>query len=135
MDSASGFGPADQGSNPCRPFYNKMIKIILDTNFPIYLLKFKIRLEEELDRILDQPYKIQILKASIKELEKLNAKLAIKFVERYEQIEPEQGYVDDILADIKDEKILIATQDKKLKQRLQTKKLIIRQKKYLEIKD
>ena len=117
-----------------------MIKIILDTNFPIYLLKFKIRLEEELNRIIDQPYTLQILQSSIDELKKLSeknldAKLALQLVKKYTIIKTKEKHPDQTLAKIKDQNTIIATQDKELKTKLQTPKLIIRQKKYLEIKN
>jgi len=105
------------------------MRLILDTNFIIYLLKYKIELPKE--------YKIYILDKSIKELEKLKANLALKFikVKNISLIKTKSSRnVDDLLLTFKDD--IIATQDKELKKSLKQKHIkimIIRQKKYLKV--
>ncbi len=124
-----------------------MKEIILDTNFLLYLMQFKIDLESELDRICDFTYRISVLKGSITELERLInesklfekrlIKLALSFIKQKGlNIIEKQGYVDDLLVEMDPETSIIATQDKRLKKRLKDKgfKIItIRQKKYLRM--
>ena len=64
--------------------------IILDTNFIMYLLKYKINLFEEIERIILENYRICVLDKTLNELEnlenkgkqenKLLAKLSKKFL-------------------------------------------------------
>ncbi|MBU2589467.1 MAG: hypothetical protein KKA65_01955 [Nanoarchaeota archaeon] len=124
-----------------------MKNVILDTNFIIYSLSFKIDLEAELNRIADFTYQISILKASIDELERLInesklfekrlIKIALKYIEQKSlNIIDKKGHVDDILVEMDPKTNIIATQDKALKKRLKEKgfKIItIRQKKHLRI--
>lgn len=116
-----------------------MQKIILDTNFLVYLIEFKINLFQELDRTTSSGYKVYILDSTITELEKLAkkniyAKIALKLTDKFEIIKVDADkLVDDVLVELQDENTIIGTQDKELKSRLKHHKLIIRQKKYLEI--
>ena len=57
-----------------------MKKIILDTNFIVTALKFKIDLFSELRKALDFQYEIFILDKTIDELKKLKATLALKII-------------------------------------------------------
>jgi len=111
--------------------------IVLDTNFLRECIKNKIHIEEELDRICHYPYTIKITEATIRELEQQmphpEAKLALAITKKYERIEGEGG-ADDILAEISSQDVIIATQDKELKKRLKGPKIVLRQKKYLELK-
>lgn len=118
-----------------------MKKILLDTNFIITALKFKIDLFQEIDRIFQEKYQTYILSTSINELEKLIntsksetsrlAKLSLQLLKQKKVIILQsKGNVDNTLASKKD--YIIATQDKELKERL-NKVLIIRQKDHLEL--
>lgn len=114
-----------------------MIKIILDTNFIIEIIKNKIDLMKELDRITESGYEILILDKTLDELKKIKtieAKIALKLTEKIKKIKTEDtSYVDDILVKIQDKNTLIATQDKELKKRLKYRKIIIRNKSHLQI--
>ena len=116
------------------------MKIVLDTNFLISCLKFKIDFISELEG-----NELFIVDKTKNELEKLikgkNAKdkqrakiiLAIIKKKKIKEISTKVGEtVDDKLASLKD--YIIATQDKELKKRIKGKKLIIRAKKKIEIR-
>lgn len=116
-----------------------MKKVIFDTNFLLYLIKFKIDYNQELNRICDFNYKICILDKTLDELKKLKeleAKIALKYSEKFEIIKTiDNKKVDDILVDIASQETIIATQDQELKSRIRKKTkyiIIIRQKKYLK---
>ena len=115
--------------------------VIIDTNFLLAIGQFGIDVFSELERVCDFPYKVCVLDKTIDELNKvLNtggknkaaAKLALSLVkERVEVIKTSDGYVDDILVQLADEDNIVATQDKELKNRIKTRVITIKQKKYL----
>jgi len=110
--------------------------IILDTNFLIYCAEYKIDFFTEIERLCDFPYKLYILSRSIEELELLKPKklnIIKLFLKKIDVIQSKIHYVDDELAELS-ENAIIATQDKILKKRLKGKIIVIRQKKYLEMK-
>lgn len=117
----------------------KMMKtIILDTNFLVYCAKFKIDLFSEINRICNFPYKLAVLNKTIEELEKINPKelkLIKKFIEKFTVLKSKENYVDKELIRLSKEGFIIATQDLELKKQLNTPIIIIRQKKYLDIKN
>ena len=112
-----------------------MITVILDTNFLLYVARFKVDVDAELSRILNEPFIIAVLDKTFDELAgKKDAKLAIELAKKYSILRAGQGNVDDLLAEEKD--AIIATQDKELKERLKKKGLkivVIRQKSHLEL--
>ena len=118
-----------------------MKTILIDTNFLVEIIKFKINLFLELDRVCDFNFEVKILDKTISELEKINSKeskTAINLIKKKIKIIKTKSdkIVDDILVEIANENTIVATQDKLLKQRLKQKSiktLIIRQKKYLVI--
>jgi len=120
-----------------------MKTVILDTNFLVEVIRFRINLFSELERICDFNYEVKVLDKTIEELKTINkkeSKVALNLIKgkkiRIIKTESEKG-VDDLLVEIANEKFIIATQDKLLKSRLKKKSiktLIIRQKKYLVIK-
>ena len=95
-----------------------MLTIILDTDFLLNALRKKLRIEEELNRILDQPYQIQLLSNTIRELQgKKDGKLAITYAERYPVIATHQeGTFDRAIENYPH--TYVATQDKNLKEKL-----------------
>ena len=112
--------------------------IILDTNFLVYVLEFKIDLFDELDRVIPSGYKAKILDKTINELEKLSvknvyAKIALGLLDKFEVIKTSGDDVDDMLVEMQGNNVIIGTQDRELKNRLECSKLIIRQKKYLAL--
>ena len=115
-------------------------KVLIDTNFLVECLKNKIDLFSEIDRLIFS-YELFILDRTFKELEyiKIEYKALLKrFLEKFSVIKtsefPEDYTVDDILTKLSSEYI-ICTQDRELKRRLNGQKIIIRQKKYLGLKD
>ena len=118
-----------------------MYTIVLDTNFLITALKFKIDVFEEIEKICIFDYNLSVLDKTLSELKgKPNEKLVKELLtkKKVNIIKTStKDYVDDILAKL-DKNFIIATQDIDLKRRLETKKMpiiFIRQKKYLELKN
>ena len=113
-----------------------MYNIILDTNFLLIIPQFKVDIFREIERICPFKYKISILDKTLDELKKKpNEKLVLEIIKKkkIEVINTSGKYVDDILSDIKDENVIIATNDKELKKKLKTPVIILKQKKYLEL--
>lgn len=110
-----------------------MLTIILDTNFLLYAARYKIDVEAELTRILNEPFMIAVLDKTFDELHgKKDEKLAIELAKKFAVLHAGSGSVDDMLAE--EENAIIATQDKELKARLKQKGLkilVIRQKNHL----
>ena len=120
-----------------------MTKLIPDTNFLIYLSKYKI-----LDKLLD--YKLVLLKPVLEELVSISkgdrekkpdrdaAELSLMFLKRMKIMEiiDIKGKADDaVLETAIKEKCLVGTMDKELMERLKkerVKVLMIRQKKLIE---
>jgi rRNA-processing protein FCF1 len=122
-----------------------MKQILLDTNFIISCIKNKIDFFEEIelrgfeiiipDKII---YEIKnILKSKQKAHNKDLAKLALKLLEKksYKKINFGSGYADKSIIKFakKNPKLIIATLDKEIQEKIKNKKLIIRGKKKLEI--
>lgn len=115
-----------------------MKKIILDTNFILTCLKYKVDILSELDRIIDFKYKVYIIDRTINELKgKKLEKLAKTFIKKLSIIKTKEHLsVDNLL--LQQKSAIIATQDKILKEKLKKAKIpiiILRQKKYLILKN
>ncbi len=120
--------------------------IVLDTNFIMSAIGFKIDIIREIERIADFKHGLAVLKATLSELEKLikegeyferkQALLAMQIIQKSRMdILPMEGYADDILAALSPENHIIATQDAGLLKRLTQKgfrTIIIRQKTHFE---
>ena len=116
------------------------MKIVLDTNFLVSCLKFKIDFLDELKG--EELYIVDKTKTELEKLikggkgkDKERAKVILALIKKNKIKEiksKEQDYVDDTLAKLNG--YVIATQDKELKKRIKAKKLIIRAKKKLEIR-
>ena len=133
------------------------ISIILDTNFLLIPGQFKVDIFRELERVIETPYRLVVLDATIDELKELSsskgakgkdkdaAKLALKLVQAKTEtqniniVTSAEPYVDRAILkmaqeDQKDKKLVVATQDQELKRLLKkagTKTITLRQKKYL----
>lgn len=110
------------------------MKVILDTDFILTSLKYRVDILEQLRKALNINYKVYILDQTINELKgKSLEKLALKFVQELEIIKTKQDkQVDELLLEQKN--CIVATQDKELKEKLKKAKIpiiTIRQKKYL----
>jgi uncharacterized protein len=122
-----------------------MKKILLDTNFIINCVKQKIDFFEEIKLL---GFKIIIPENVIREIEKIKnskqkqynreaANLALRILEKseYERIKFKKRNVDKAIKDFVDSEnnIIVATLDKELKNKIKGHKMIIRNKKKLEI--
>lgn len=125
-----------------------MKKIILDTNFLMIPIQFKVDIFSEFNRICDFRYKLCIYKSSVNELgeiiknqaqkHKKAAEFALKLIKLkdIEIIESYGNYVDSSILENLDKDTIVATQDINLKKELLKKNVpvaILRQKKYLEL--
>lgn len=121
-----------------------MKQIILDTNFLLHSIQFKIDLNKELNRILPFQFEIFILDKTIEELnflEKKNpktrllAKIALQIIKNYKVIKSPKQKVDESLIALANKDTIIATQDKEIKKQIKSPIIIIRQKTHLELKN
>ena len=127
-------------------------KIILDTNFLLIPAQFKVDIFSEIKRICNFNYELVVVPETISELKHIidgkrnsakdrkAAKLAVQFLRKYEVKTPKDyrkvfKRADEAILDIADRNSLVATQDRELKRKLQTKcgLIILRQKQYLQI--
>jgi len=115
-----------------------MKTIILDTDFILQSIKWKITLVESLKKLCDFNFNIAYLDKTIDELKKKpNQALAIQILSSFNQIKTlKNKSVDELILDLtnKDKTLIIATLDKELKEKLKKGKIVIitiRQKKYL----
>ncbi|MAG79108.1 hypothetical protein CMI40_01910 [Candidatus Pacearchaeota archaeon] len=122
-----------------------MKKVIIDTNFILSCIRNKIDFFEEIKLM---GMEILIPKQVIDELKRIhnskkklhfreNAKVALKILEKnsFKKIDLKQKYVDKGLIQFtkKNQNIIIATLDRELKMKIKNPKLVIRNKKKLEI--
>ena len=125
-----------------------MKKIILDTNFLLVPIQFKVDIFSELNRICDFNYKLFIFEQSIDELKniiekqsqkhKKAAEFALKLIKlkNIEIIKYEKKDVDSLILENVNKDTIIATQDIVLKKELLKKGasvIVMRQKKYLQL--
>lgn len=125
-----------------------MKKIILDTNFLMIPLQFKVDIFSELERICQFNYKICIFEQSMDELNNIlekqkgksrnAARFALKLVnlKNIGVLGAEGRSVDSIILKNADKDTIVATQDGLLKKKLLEKGvsvIILRQKKYLQL--
>ena len=117
-----------------------MKQAILDTNFILTCAKQKIDFFEELYLM---GISIIIPKEVIREIEKFKGKkaeadIALKILEKnkFDLIEIGKGHVDKKIIGYAKEnpEVLVATLDKEMQDKISNKKIIIREKKRLEIK-
>lgn len=114
-----------------------MYKVILDTNFLLIPVKFNVDIFKEIERICNFNYELYIIDKTIDELEgKKGEKLAKNLIKnkRVKVIKAnEDGSVDEILKNLKNDKIIVATNDKALIKDLKTPIIRLKQGKYLEL--
>lgn len=108
-----------------------MLKIILDTNFLLVPAKFKVDVFEEMERVVDQKFKLVVPESIREELERLAegksedaraARTGLKLLER-ENVEfvKTKNKADEAIIELVDENTIVATMDKDLKKRLKNK--------------
>lgn len=113
-----------------------MKTIILDTDFILTSVKFKIDIKEQLKQLCDFNFNISYLDKTLDELKnKPNENLAKTLISNFNIIKTTRDKsVDELILDISNSNTIIATQDKELKEKLKKGKIAvitIRQKKYL----
>ena len=117
-----------------------MKNIIIDTNALMAIGELNIDLFTEIDSICYFKYKLFVLQGSIDELQKImkdqrekfkrSAAMALSLLKAKKiEVFHSEGNVDDVLAVLSHQGILVLTQDRKLKRRLMKPYLTIRQKK------
>ena len=129
-----------------RDTYKIMKQVIIDTNFLLIPIQFKVDIFSEIDRIMLAKYKLYTLDKVIDELKSIQknpkqsqknkkaAKLALQLIKakKVKIIKTKTDkLVDDIIAGLKG--YIIATQDIGLKRRVKTKIITLRAKKKLII--
>lgn len=111
-----------------------MRQILLDTNFIISCVKQKIDFLDYLDR---EGYSIMIPEQVINELEKLKQEPALRLLEKnkFKRITLKGKIVDNSIINYAKEnpETIIATLDRGIKTKIKNRKMIIRNKKRLEI--
>ena len=125
-----------------------MKKIILDTNFLMIPLQFRVDIFSELERICHFNYRLCVFEQSVDELSNIvekqkgksrnAAQFALKLIKLKDigVLKAEGRYVDAMLLKNADKDTVIATQDRLLKKKLLEKGvsvIILRQKKYLQL--
>ena len=116
------------------------MQVILDTDFLLNSLKFKIDIFSEFNRILDAKFTVSILDKTLDELKgKKLEKLALAFIKEKDIniIKTDKlKKVDNLILDMTDKDTIVATQDKGLKRELRARNIkiiTIRQKTHLMI--
>ena len=125
-----------------------MKKIILDTNFLMIPLQFKVDIFSEFERICNFNYKLCIYRNSINELNGIikkqpqknrkAAEFALKLIKakKIKILDSNEGYVDSLILENLGKDTIVATQDANLKREILKKNapvIILRQKKYLQL--
>ena len=124
-----------------------MVRIILDTNFLLIPSQFKVDIFSEIQRVMEEKYKLYVLDKTVDELNKiikspkekqrnkLAASIALQLikVKGVTIIKTKAGNVDDLLVEKIKKEDIVATQDKELKRRLPCRILYLRQKKILAL--
>jgi len=125
-----------------------MKKIILDTNFLMIPIQFRVDIFSEISRICDFNYKLYVYKSSVDELNEIiktqsqkhrkAAEFALKLIKlkNIEMIDSDEKYADSLILENLDKDTIVATQDVKLKKEVLKKNapvIFLRQKKYLEM--
>jgi rRNA-processing protein FCF1 len=114
-----------------------MKQIILDTNFILTCVKQKIDFFEEISLMGIQIIIPKQVIAEIQRLKTPNAQLALKLLEKnkFKKIDIGAGHVDKkIIQYLKDKpRIILATLDRELKSKVRNSKMVIRERKRLEL--
>lgn len=123
-----------------------MKKILLDTNFLISYLKFRLSFDE-MEKLMEDQFVFLTLDSVVKELEKLSklegkdsryAKLALEFIKqkKIEVIRSPVENADKAILKVADKNTIVATNDIRLKKELRVsgiKTIYMRAKKHLAI--
>jgi rRNA-processing protein FCF1 len=116
-----------------------MKNVILDTDFFLQSIRWKIHLHEEFQRILDASFVLCIFDKTLDELKgKKDSNFARVFAQQFQIIPTgKTASVDELILELSEKNpILVATQDKELKEKLKKRKIpvvTIRDKSHLEL--
>jgi rRNA-processing protein FCF1 len=126
-----------------------MKTVILDTNFLVDCLAWKVDFFRELGRIIPSAYNLFVVDKTLDELDtiitggkqdaKIGARIAKQLImkKRIGLIQTnKKGYTDTLILKVATKDCVVATQDQDLKRRLKAKGIpvvVIRQRKYLEL--
>ncbi len=125
-----------------------MLKILLDTNFLLIPVQFKVDIFVEFNRILCEPYELYVLDKTVEELNslqapghgkvKMQARLGLLFIEKKKikvLASNVDGHTDDVILSVaKNSGYCVATQDIALRKQLRAARnpyITLRQKSYL----
>lgn len=126
-----------------------MKKIILDTNFLLIPVQFKVDIFSEIDRICLFKYKLYIVDKTIDELKGITemqkgkhkeaARVALQLIKKkdIDVINTKEGKVDDLIFGLLDKDWILATQDEILRKRALKKRagvIVLRSKGHLVLK-
>ncbi len=125
-----------------------MKKILVDSNFLIDCLKFKVDFLENIEKLIEEPFEILILENVLRELEKMSkkktkeskyARLALKIVKEknFRILKSSFEDTDEAIVSASDKNTIVATNDLKLRKTLKAfgiKNIYLRAKKYLDIR-
>ena len=131
-----------------KDIFNYGKPIILDTNFLFIPFEFKIDIISELKRIIGSDFNLFIYSGTIDELKDIEKKktknrkflpLIMTMLHRYniKIISSKKKYIDEQILENLNEKIIVATNDKELRQKILSEScrvVYMRQKRYLELK-
>lgn len=122
-----------------------MDRVILDTNFLMIPGSIGVDVFSELERVMDGPYEVCVLRGTVAELSRIMEKdksknkiaariaqqlLKSKNIKILEHVES----VDDAIAELSAEPgTYVATQDLELRRRLRCRAIVLRQQKYLMV--
>jgi rRNA-processing protein FCF1 len=115
-----------------------MKRILLDTNFLVSLMRFRVELEE-IGELLVEPYKLLTTSSVVMELKKIgskNAKLALKLIELKSigVLGTKEKNADRAILSLAGRDTIIATNDAKLRKKLKalgSKTIYLRARKHL----
>ena len=126
-----------------------MKRIILDTNFLLIPGRFGIDIFAEIQRIMNFPFEFYIIDKTVDELQKIietgngldkqSARMALDLIKTkgLKTLEyPSKKDVDSLIVEALDNETIVATEDKKLAERIKNKGCQVihsRQKKYLDM--
>jgi rRNA-processing protein FCF1 len=111
-----------------------LMRIILDTNFLMLPIQFKIDIFAEIEMLVEGKYELCIMEGTIKELETLSgskgkdsvpAKLALELIERrgIKTLKAKKSHVDDAILEVAGKNTAVATNDRKLIKKLKDKNI------------
>jgi hypothetical protein len=127
-----------------------MLRVVLDTNFVLIPIQFKVDIFNEIKRLLDEPYELCVYQGTIDELTDLakgNGKTAVTAKTAITLIKQKnlkslpnsinEKYVDNLILEGVTNKDIVCTQDQALKRLLRIKHkgirlIALKSKKYLD---